>query len=332
MDAQQVHDLAIIVVSTNEAKWLAPCLSTVFEHLGSISADVIVVDNESTDGTGELVESQFPGARLVGSRNCGFAYANNRGVESANARYVLFLNPDTEIVSGMFEELVYALDERPEVGLAGVRQLTPDRKLFPTIRRFPNAARALGEAFGSERWPVQPAWAGERVLDPNVYDRELECDWTSGSFMVARREALMSAGLLDERFFLQCEEPDLCLRIKRAGWSVRHLPLMTIIHHAGKAGRQPRMAAQEVYARRQYAQKHFAAPHRALYVFALAARQVARLVETSMLPDETGLASSAAYCALRTLIKGEPPFRVPPPTAIRPTAAADDRLRSAAGR
>ena len=124
--------------------------------------------------------------------------------------------------------------------------------------------RSLGEAFGSEQWPVRARWARERELDMTRYAFELDCDWTSGSFMLARREALLAAGLLDERFFLQCEEPDLCLRIKRAGWRVRHLPSMTILHH-GKPGVRPRMVAQEAYARRQYAQKHFSKPYGSAY-------------------------------------------------------------------
>ena len=145
-------DVAIIIVSTNEAKWLEPALSTVFAHAGDAKLDVVVVDNESTDGTRELVESKFPAARVVDSQNKGFAHANNRGAETCTARYVLFLNPDTEIVDGTFGELAAALDARPDVGMAGVRQLTGDGTLWPTIRYFPSVRRALGEAFGSERW------------------------------------------------------------------------------------------------------------------------------------------------------------------------------------
>ena len=179
---------------------------------------------------------------------------------------MLFLNPDTEIVDGTFGELVALLDERPRSGSPACASSPADGALWPTIRRFPSAARALGEALGSERWPVRPRWAGERVLDLDAYEREGECDWTSGSFMLARREALLSAGLLDERFFIYSEEPDLCLRIKRAGWEIRHLPEMTIVHHAGKGGVRPRMVAQDAFARRQYAHKHFAQPGRTAYL------------------------------------------------------------------
>jgi GT2 family glycosyltransferase len=313
---EHLHDLAIIIISTNEAHWLGPCLSSVFEHIGEADVEVIVVDNESTDNTREIVEESYPRARVIRSRNGGFGYANNRGWEAADARYALFLNPDTEIVEGDFGTLVRALDARPDVGLAGVRHLTPDRVLFPSMRRFPNAARTLCEALGSERWPLHPAWAGERVLDLTAYEREQECDWTSGAFMVARREALLSAGIMDERFFLQCEEADLCLRMKRAGWSVRHLPIMTIVHHANKIGRNPRMAAQDAYARRQYAYKHFSATHRALYISAIGARHAFRA-----LPGRGGDGANARRIASRRALRAlarpsEAPFREPPATAL----------------
>jgi N-acetylglucosaminyl-diphospho-decaprenol L-rhamnosyltransferase len=227
----EAADLAVIIVSTNDAHWLTPCLRTLYEHAGTARLDVVVVDNNPADGTRALVEERFPLARVVTCPNRGFAHANNRGFMTTSARYVLFLNPDTEVVSGTFGALVETLDRRPEVGLVGVRQLTGEGALYPTLRRFPNAMRALGEALGSESWPVTPAWLSERDLDLRHYEEERPCEWMTGAFMFARRDALLSAGLLDERFFLFAEEPDLCLRIRRAGWDVRHLPTMTITHH-----------------------------------------------------------------------------------------------------
>jgi N-acetylglucosaminyl-diphospho-decaprenol L-rhamnosyltransferase len=261
-----VHDLAIITVSTNEAGWLRPCLSTVFAHMGDLSADVVVVDNESSDETAVLVGTEFPAARVVPSRNHGFSHANNRGLMTCDARYVLFLNPDTEIVEGTFAELVRAMDERPNVGLIGVRQVRSDGSLINTIRRFPNALRALGDAFSAEqRLPRCPRWLGERELDPAAYDREVTCDWTTGSFMLVRREAIESAGFLDERYFMYSEETDLCRRIKTAGWEIRHLPSMTILHHDDKVGVKPSIESLSAWTRTFYARKHFSPAHRVLY-------------------------------------------------------------------
>jgi N-acetylglucosaminyl-diphospho-decaprenol L-rhamnosyltransferase len=316
--AGRARDLAIVIVSTNEARWLEPCLSTVFAAAGSASLDVVVVDNESSDGTRGLIEAKFPTARIVESSNRGFSHANNRGADTCNARYVLFLNPDTEIVSGSFADLVAAMDERPDVGLVGVRQLTADGTLWPTIRYFPNLPRAIGEALASERWPLRARWAGERELDMDLYEREHRCDWTSGSFMLARREALLSAGLLDERFFIYSEETDLCLRVKEAGWDIRHLPTMTIVHHAGKGGVRPKMVAQDAYARRQYARKHFTRPRRAAYLGAVLARHALRAAVPGR-GKEPKARRQAARTAIRTLAgRAAPPFGQPPDTAIAP--------------
>jgi len=314
-------DLAVIIVSTNEAGWLEPCLRTVLSHAGETTLDVVVIDNESTDGTRELVESCFPAARVLTTPNHGFGHANNRGAVTCNARYLLFLNPDTEIVSGTLGELVAQMDARPGVGLAGIRQITADGTLWPTIRYFPSPLRALGEALWSSRWPLKPRWSGELEQDLSVYEREYPCDWTSGSFMLCRREALLSAGLMDERFFIYSEEPDLSLRMKRAGWQTLHLPTMTIVHHASKAGIRPRNVAQDAYARQQYARKHLQPATRAAYVGAIALRHALRALVPSGHADAPRR-RAAARSALATLAgRLEAPFGAPPPTALAPGAA-----------
>jgi N-acetylglucosaminyl-diphospho-decaprenol L-rhamnosyltransferase len=310
-----MDDLAVIVVSTNEAGWLRTCLSSILAHQGDCRLDLVVVDNESTDDT-RAVASEFLGVRVVPSRNHGFAHANNRGLMTTNARYVLFLNPDTEIRSGTLEALVRLLDERPEVGLAGVVQLTSDGQIYPTIRRFPNAIRALGDALVAERLPVRARWMGERELNFDVYKSETECDWTSGSFMITRREALESSGLMDERFFIYSEEPDLCLRLKQAGWEIRHLPQLTIVHHAGKAGVRPRMAAQDAFTRMQLARKHFSPVHRLTYKTALGFGYLIRALAPERDESHAGR-RAAGRAALRVLLGiDEPPFGTPPRQAV----------------
>jgi N-acetylglucosaminyl-diphospho-decaprenol L-rhamnosyltransferase len=320
-----MDDLAIIIVSTNEGHWLRPCLTTIVAHSGSLALDVVVANNQSSDDTQELVEKEFPAFRVVTCENRGFAHANNRGLMTTNARYALFLNPDTEILDGTFEQLVGALDDRPEVGLAGVRQVTADGELFPTIRRFPSPMRVLGEALGSEMWGRSLPWLGERELRMERYDREVACDWTSGSFMLARREALESAGYMDERSFIYSEEPDLCLRMKRAGWDVRHLPSMTILHHANKAGVNPKMAAQDTVSRVHYARKHFSGPRRSIYLASLGLRYVSRLAVPSRDREHRRLSHQAARRSLGVLFGRErPPFGEPPrqAVALRSSSAA----------
>jgi N-acetylglucosaminyl-diphospho-decaprenol L-rhamnosyltransferase len=322
-----MHDIAIITVSTSEAHWLRPCLSTVFARMGDVSSDVVVVDNESRDGTADLVAAEFPEARVVPSRNHGFSHANNRGLMTCHARYVLFLNPDTEIVEGTFEELVSAMDARPTVGLIGVRQVTSEGRVDTTIRRFPNAARALGEALATERLPRRPRWLGERELDPSLYDREVACDWTTGSFMLARREAIESAGFLDERYFMYSDETDFCRRIKAAGWEIRHLPSMTIIHHEGKAGIKPHIESLNAASRIRYARKHFSPVHRLLYFGAVLLGASLRSVYGGS--GERGrLVRAANRRKVATLLGRAPvPFGPPSRYSVR-IAGADQRSAS----
>jgi N-acetylglucosaminyl-diphospho-decaprenol L-rhamnosyltransferase len=316
-----MHDLAIVVVSTNEAHWLEPCLRTVHGHAGPIDLEVVVADNASTDGTAEVV-AEFPGTRVVRCENRGFSHANNRAVMTCDARYVLFLNPDTEVREGTFAELVAAMDARPDVGFASVRQVLPDGTVHPTIRRFPSPLRALGEALGSERLGVGGARFGERELARAAYERETEADWLTGAFMLLRREALEGAGLLDERFFMSSEETDLCVRVKAAGWRVVHLPSMTILHHAGKRGTNPRMDAQYAFARRLFARKHLGPGARTAYLAALGLRYGLRAVAPDRPEERDGagaLRRASARLSLQTLAGlRPPPFGAPPPVAVAP--------------
>jgi GT2 family glycosyltransferase len=312
-----VADLAIIIVSYNSARWLRPCIKSLYAHSADAELDVVVVDNASSDGSAELVESEFPWVRVIRGENLGFAYGNNRGFLTVTAPFVLFLNPDTEILDGTWMAMLEELRARPSVGLVGCRQVTPDGSVYPTIRRFPNAVRLFFEAVGAERFPLRANWLGERELDMSTYERDVPCDWTTGAFMLARREAVLAAGLMDERLFMYCEEADLCLGVKRAGWEVRHWPLMTILHHAGKAGWDARLVAQDAYARRQYMRKHFTPLHRALALTAFAFGHAVR--GTLSRGDGRREASRAA---LQTLFgRRPPPFVEPPRFALAPDTA-----------
>jgi N-acetylglucosaminyl-diphospho-decaprenol L-rhamnosyltransferase len=306
-----LDDLAIIVVSYNSARWIASCLRSISAHLGELKADVVVVDADSRDETPDIV-AEFDDVRLIRCRNGGFAYANNRGLMTCDAHYVLFLNPDTEILEGNLSDLIGWMDAHPDVGLAGVRQVDGNGRLDMTIRRFPNALRALGDALSAEHLPRRPRWLGERELDPAAYDREACCDWTSGSFMLTRREAIESAGFLDERFFMYSEETDLCRRIRSAGWEVRHVPSMTILHYGAQVGVDPTIESLGAYNRVAYARKHFSPVHRAFYFMAVLLRHALRATFSG--PDELGERRRAAnWAAVKTLI-GRSPVPYGPPS------------------
>jgi GT2 family glycosyltransferase len=252
-------DVCAIVVSHDSRGWLDAALRSLAAHAGDINLEAIVVDNGS-DGAGRWAAESFDFVRAVECENRGFGHANNRGLEGADARYVLFLNPDTEVVAGEIGQLVATLERMPEVGLAGVRQVRPDGTLTLSMRRFPSVGRAFAEAVSVEKIPLARRHGGERVLDPAEYERIGDCDWTSGSVMLARAEAIEELGGFDERFFLFSEETDLCRRIKGEGWRIVHLPEVTVCHHEQEHWTNPRLQAQSAYARLQYARKHLRHP------------------------------------------------------------------------
>ncbi|HEX5714458.1 MAG TPA: glycosyltransferase family 2 protein [Solirubrobacterales bacterium] len=301
-----MHDVCAIIVSHNGQPWLSAALGSLYESAGEVELDVVVVDNGS-DGSAAWVERNFPQARTLACPNHGFGHANNRGLETADARYMLFLNPDTEFVAGSLADLVAAMDRRRGVGLAGVRQVTAAGSLAPSIRRFPSAANMFAEALGIERVPLARRALGEREVEPAPYARETPCDWTSGSFMLARREALAAAGGgFDESFFLFAEETDLCRRVKDAGWEVVHLPQATIRHFEHDRRENERMEAQAAYARMQYARKYF--PSVWPYKTALALRYGLRAGVHGFRRGHQHGRARAARAGLRATLREQPPF------------------------
>ncbi|HUK95655.1 MAG TPA: glycosyltransferase family 2 protein [Gaiellaceae bacterium] len=299
-----MDDLAVIVVSTDQERWLPRCLPTVLAASDGLGLDLVVVDNGTSQATQELVEREFPQARAIVCENHGFAHANNVALATCDARWVLFLNPDTELLEGTLTGLVGELDGRPRIGVAGARQVDADGAVTPTMRRFPSVSRAFGDAFGLERFPRRPGWLGERELRLELYEREFESDWTIGSFMLLRREALDAVRGFDERFFLYSEEVDLCLRVRCAGWTVVHMPSVTVLHH-GSSGRtlDPRLASQSAWSQLLYAEKNMSAPSRVAFRAALLTRYGIRSLHGDPRRREAARAATALLAGRR-----RPPF------------------------
>jgi hypothetical protein len=269
-------DLSVIVVTYNGLEMALATLRSAMRSAGGTNVEWIVVDSGSSDGTPEAIEREFPQVCVVRGDNRGFAAGNNVGLERATGRHVLLLNPDVEIAEGTLADLVRAMDERPEVGIASVVQRGADGRLQPSIRRFPSVGRDIGEALFASRWPVLRSLNELETREP-VYRAEHSVDWLVGAFLVARAEAIAEVGPMDERFFLYSEEVDWCYRFRLAGWGVRHLPFIAITHHAGRRDRGDLMA-QLAHSRKLFAQKHFGACKRFGIRAALALGHVVRLL------------------------------------------------------
>jgi N-acetylglucosaminyl-diphospho-decaprenol L-rhamnosyltransferase len=289
------HDLAIVIVTYNSGSDLQRCLETVFAAARGIDFHVVVSDSGSTDHT-LSVARRFPVTCIAGGDQ-GFARACNRslGLHAVrNSRYVLLLNPDTEILTGSLAELVAECDRWSDRRLFTVRQVDAENRLVHTLRRFPSVGTLFADAF-----PVAGLrWRGERITDPGVYERVSECDWAMGSFLILPRAALHDVSGFDERFFVYSEEVDLCRRARAHGWTVTYLPSVTISHVGQSRVRDRRRAHHHARAKLIYAEKWNTRPERLLIRAALVIRY-ARVALRARSPDARRSARTGLLALLR---------------------------------
>jgi len=225
-------DVSVVIVSFNGREWLKRCLLS----LASVhcSTEIIVVDNGSTDGSRELVTSEFPRVKLLANgNNRGFAAACNQGMRVATGRYHLLLNPDVEVPAGSVEALVEFLDSVPSAGAAACRLEYPGGAVWTSARSWPSVWVVLLESlFVASLWPANPISRRYYLSDWDHLDRR-PVDWVAGACMLVRREVVREVGLLDEGFFLYCEDVDWCRRMHERGWMVWYLGDVRMVHLGG---------------------------------------------------------------------------------------------------
>lgn len=230
--------LSIVIVNWNVRDLLRRCLESVVSRQPSAVSEIIVVDNASTDGSVEMLQSEFPQVTLIANaENRGFPAANNQGITAAQGRYVLLLNPDTEVFDDALITLVHYLDAHPDVGLVSPQLLYPDGRIQSSRRRFPTLAILFLESTWLQSLAPRSLLSRYFFLD-RPDDATLDVDWVTGAAMLARRETIEQVGRLDEGFFMYSEELDWCRRIKAAGWRVVYYPAAQIFHHEGKSSEQ----------------------------------------------------------------------------------------------
>lgn len=249
-------DLSIVIVNWNTCDMLAKCLDSIFQTVRAFAYEIIVVDNSSTDGSVEMVRTQFPSVRLIeNQQNVGFTQANNQALAASCGRYVLLLNSDTEVQPGALDAMVRFVDAHPAAGAAGAHLLNSDGSFqashtdFPTLWRESLILSSLGRAL------LRPSYPS---YGPEVEKGPQHVDYTEGACLLVRRQAVEQVGGLDEGFFMYAEEVDWCYRMKQAGWEVWYLPQVRIIHHGGGSSRQRknRMEAELYRSRIRFFRKH----------------------------------------------------------------------------
>lgn len=225
--------VAAVIVSYNVREHLLQCLAALEPaHQSGEIAEIVVVDNDSSDGSAAAVRAAYPSVLVHETQNRGYGAAVNIGVCRSTSPYVLALNPDTIVPIGTASTLATVLDQEPWVAIVAPRLVYPDGAPQPTRRRFPTRLTPLFESTTLQRlWPTNP-WAA-RYLDAytnGTQPQQQVVDWVVGACLLLRRSALVACGGFDEDFFLYSEEVELCWRLRRHGWHMLWVADVTVVH------------------------------------------------------------------------------------------------------
>lgn len=251
--------------------FLEQCLNSVRKALENLNGEVFVVDNNSIDGSVEMVQRKFPEVHLIANKdNRGFSKANNQATLLSQGEYILLLNPDTVVEEDTFSKAVDFMDLHPEAGGLGVRMLDGKGKFLPESKRgLPTPSVAFYKIFGLSRIFPHSKRFGKYHLGYLSEFETHEIDILSGAFMLMRKEALDKVGLLDEAFFMYGEDIDLSYRIQKGGYKNYYFPETRIIHYKGESTKKSSVNYVFVFYRAMviFAKKHFSQKNAWLFSF-----------------------------------------------------------------
>lgn len=270
-------NVSIIVVNWNSVDYLRECISSIREYTHGLSYEIIVVDNASPAGDAEILEREFSDIVLIKSeQNLGFAAANNLGFRHSTGEYILFLNPDTKLVSPAINIMLDRSQSLPDAGVVGCKLLNRDLSiqtssimLFPTI---------FNELFQLEylrlRWPE--FWGIGPLFSKNVQPAKVEV--ISGACMLIRRDVFEKVGMFGEDYFMYAEDVDLCYRIAQAGWANYYVGDAVAVHYAGTSSPRVWQLAAKLRSMLKFCEKFYGHLYTQLFRTTLACNAVARLL------------------------------------------------------
>lgn len=246
------------MVSYRTPVLLRRCLDALEAERAHLDLEVTVVDNASSDGSAEMVRTDFPRVGLIcNDRNVGFGAAHNQAMRGAKGRYLLVLNSDASPVPGALRTLVDFLEAHPRVAVAGPKLRYPDGTVQPSRRRFPTLATLFLESTQLQRLSPDNKVLGRYYVADRSDDEPQEVDWLVGACLGVRTSAALGVGLFDERFFMYSEELDWCRRFRAAGWGVAYVPSAEVVHSEGASSRLDLAARDRLFqaSKLQYAAK-----------------------------------------------------------------------------
>ena len=266
-------DLSVIIVNYNVVYFLEQCLNSVIAASKNLKVEIFVVDNNSVDGSVELVREKFSEVNLIANKeNTGFSRANNQAIQLSSGKYILLLNPDTVVEEDTFEKTLKFMNEHQDSGGLGVRMIDGKGKFLPESKRgFPSPWVAFCKIFGLSKVFPKSKTFGQYHLGYLSEFEINEIDVLSGAFMLMRKETLDKVGHLDETFFMYGEDIDLSYRIKLGGYKNYYFPETKIIHYKGESTKKSSVNYVFVFYKAMviFAKKHLSANNAQLFSIAI---------------------------------------------------------------
>lgn len=271
MSKKHTYKISVIIVNYNVEFFLEQCLNSVKKALTKVNGQVFIVDNNSIDGSIEMVQRKFPEYNLIANKdNRGFSKANNQAILVSDAEYILLLNPDTVVEEDTFIKVIDFMDAHEEAGGLGVRMLDGKGKFLPESKRgLPTPAVAFYKIFGISRIFPKSKRFGQYHAGHLSEFATNEIAILSGAFMLMRSESLDKVGLLDEAFFMYGEDIDLSYRILKGGYKNYYFPETRIIHYKGESTKKSSVNYVFVFYKAMiiFAEKHFSQKNARLFSF-----------------------------------------------------------------
>jgi GT2 family glycosyltransferase len=261
--------LSVIIVNYNVEYFLEQCLNSVLKAMKGIDSEVIIIDNNSVDGSLKMLKDKFSQLKLIDNKeNFGFSKANNQGIRIAKGDYILLLNPDTIVEEDTFTKVIEFMDLNPQAGGLGVKMLDGKGRFLPESKRgLPTPASAFYKMFGlSKIFPHSPIFAAYHQGHLSM-DQTNSIEVLSGAFMLLRKSALDKVGLLDEDFFMYGEDIDLSYRLLKGGYKNYYFPETRIIHYKGESTKKNTVNYIYVFYNAMviFAKKHYSAENAKLF-------------------------------------------------------------------
>ncbi len=224
-------DLSIITISTNEGHELRDCLESVEKGVGNLDIEHFVIDNGSSDET-RIIASRYPWVTLIRHDvKKGFSTNNNLAIAISRGRYILLLNPDTIVDMESLPFMIKFMDDHPDIGASSCKLINPDGSIQYTARMFPTPLAVLMRWAGFERLFPKSKTLTSYLMSDWDHETERDVDWILGAFLLVRREIVDQVGPLDTAFDpLYYEDIEWCYRIKKAGWRIRYIPYVKVVH------------------------------------------------------------------------------------------------------